>query len=221
MEPDLYGMAPQGVTMHSARMFLRDVTRDSLEKMADDAIRSATLLKSAHVDLLLFGCTSGSLIKGVEWERNIVQKLTRSTGIPTITTAGAVIEALRYMKATRVSVFTPYTAEINHLEKRFLKEHGFIVDKILGLGYTDNLAIGTVTPETILNHIKPDESSDTVFISCTNLPVLTLIENLEALHQKPVITSNQASMWLALRYLNQPFRKGYGKLLRSPNVGVV
>jgi len=37
MEPDLYKMAPRGVTVHTARMLLRAVTVEGLAEMAGEA----------------------------------------------------------------------------------------------------------------------------------------------------------------------------------------
>ena len=99
MEPDLYRMAPKGVTVHTARMMLREVTPEGLEEMAGEASRAARLLKTADVDMLAYGCTSGSLIRGVEWEKSLKKRLEETAGVPAVTTAGAVVEGLRVLGA--------------------------------------------------------------------------------------------------------------------------
>jgi len=213
MEPDFYRMAPEGVTVHSARMHLEDVTPESLERMAGEAEQAAGLLSTADLDVMVFGCTSGSLIRGVEWEKSLVRKTEKASNTPTVTTAGAVVEALRALDAQKIRVFTPYTDAVNRLENTFLEAHGFQVDSIRGLGLVDNLKIGRVTPEEITRLVDADRGADCLFISCTNLPVVHLIQTLEEKHRKPVVTSNQASMWAALRRLGLPGLEGYGALL--------
>ena len=213
MEPDFYQMAPPGVTVHTARMLLREVTPDALEEMAGEATRAARLLKTADVDILAYGCTSGSLIRGVEWEKSLKVRLEETAGVPAVTTAGAVVEGLSTLGAERVSVFTPYTGVVNMHERSFLEAHGYEVETIRGLGLTDNQRIGRVSGEQLESFIAPVPGSDAVFVSCTNLPVIHLIEKLEEKHRLPFVTSNQATMWAALRGLDQSNVDGYGTLL--------
>jgi maleate isomerase len=215
MESDFYAMAPDGVSTHTARMMLSDVTPDSLKSMAEDAVNAAKLLSTAGVDVIVYGCTSGSLLKGVEWEASLVKRLQNATGIPTITTVGAVVEALKVVSATKVAVVTPYIDELNSLEKVFLEANGFSVASIRGLGYTDNLAIGKVSPGEIHGLIDLSSETDCLFISCTNLPVVGMIQELESKYNVPVVTSNQASLWLALRSLGLGPVEGYGSLFRD------
>jgi maleate isomerase len=213
MEPDFYQMAPPGVTVHTARMLLREVTPEALEEMAGEATRAARLLKTANVDILAYGCTSGSLIRGVDWEKSLKVRLEETAGVPAVTTAGAVVDGLRTLRAERVSVFTPYTGAVNMHERSFLEAHGYRVDTIRGLGLTDNQRIGRVSGEQLESFIVPAPGSDAVFVSCTNLPVVHLIEALEEKHRLPFVTSNQATMWAALRGLNKSNIDGYGALL--------
>jgi maleate isomerase len=214
MEPDFYRMAPEGVTVHSARMTLRSVTVERLEEMSGEATKAAELLATAGVGVIVFGCTSGSLLKGVEWERSLVSRIRDETGIPTVSTAGAVVEGLKSLGVHRVSVATPYTEDINLLEKRFLEAHGFVVEAIQGLGLVDNLEIAAVSPERVMELVgEVAGDSDGVFISCTNLPVVSLISGLEAGLGRPLVASNQASMWAVLRALRHRGVDGYGKLL--------
>ena len=90
MEPDFYRMAPLGLTVHSARILLEDVTPESLERMAGEAEQAAMLLATAEVNLIVYGCTSGSLIRGVEWEASLASRVEVASGTRTVTTAGAV-----------------------------------------------------------------------------------------------------------------------------------
>jgi maleate isomerase len=215
MEPEFYSIVPKGVTVHTARMLLKDVTPESLENMADEAVKAAELLATAEIDVMVYGCTSGSLVKGVAWEAALADRLQRATSTRTITTAGAVVDALKEVKAHDVMVATPYIDELNQLEERFLEAHGFQVTGIKGLGLTDNQLIGKVKPKEILSLINPSQGVDSLFISCTNLPVVSLIQSIESRYHIPVVTSNQASLWSALSFLGQVPVEGYGSLLKD------
>ena len=216
MEPDFYAMAPRGVTVHTARMRLSEVTPEALILMAEDSQRAANLLTDAGVDIIVYGCTTGSLVGGVQWEEDLVRCIEKGTGIPAVSTSSAVVGALRTLGVKRIGVATPYSEELNNLEKRFLDDLGFQVTAMRGLGLLDNLDIGRVGRET-LEELTGEvvEEADAVFISCTNLPALGLIDGFEKEYGKPVVTSNQASMWAALRGRVSPGVQGYGLLMRN------
>lgn len=214
MEPDFYGMAPGDVTIHSARMLLERVTLEELEAMSLEALRAGALLATAGVDVLIYGCTSGSLLKGVEWEERLVSRIEEETSIPCVSTAGAVVEGLMALGVDRLGVATPYTDDINDLERLFLEAHGFEVSTIQGLQLTDNHDIAAVSSEKIVELVEEvSVDCEGVFISCTNLPAVPLISRLESQLGRPVVTSNQASMWGALKALGRDGVEGYGRLL--------
>ena len=216
MEPDFYGMAPEGVSVHTARMRLDEVTPDGLIRMADDAEKGAALLATAGVDVIVYGCTTGSLVGGVKWEESLVRSIHENTGVRAMSTSGAVVEALRALSARRVGVATPYTDVLNRLETEFLEDHGFQVAAIEGLGLVNNLEIGRVERGVIEGLVEAVAGeADTIFVSCTNLPALNLIDGLERRHGRPVVTSNQASLWAALRDSGVKEITGYGELLRD------
>ena len=216
MEPDFYTMAPKGVTVHTARMRLSEVTRDALIQMAEDTEKSTDLLATAGVDVIVYGCTSGSLVDGVEWEEMLVERIEKGTGIPAVSTSGAVIEALRTLGAEQIGVATPYSEELNALEKTFLENLGFQVSSMKGLGLLDNLSIGRVSLRTVEALVqKVADKADTIFISCTNLHAVDLIKSLEEELGKPVVTSNQASMWATLRGKISYGVDGFGELMKK------
>jgi len=216
MEPEFYEMAPEGVSVHSARMRLEDVTREGLIEMAGEAKKAAGLLATAGVGVIVYGCTTGSLVGGVDWEESLVGGIENETGIRTVSTGGAVVEAIIALGGGRVAVATPYTDDLNDLERAFLESRGVEVTAIRGLGLVRNLDIGRTGWETVEGLAKSVvDGSDLVFISCTNLPTIRIIRKLERELKRPVVTSNQASMWAALRGSGVTGLEEYGELLRS------
>ena len=58
--------------------------------------------------------------------------------------------------------------------------------------------------------------SDALLIACTDLPTLPLVPDLEAALGVPVVTSNNATLWAALRAAGIGDRlEGLGRLLSS------
>lgn len=204
MEMELHSALPEGVSLHTARMPLKDITEEELLKMGSFAVESAKLLKDADIDIILYGCTSGSFIGGVNFEAELEERIEREVNVSVITTSTAVIEALKILDAQQIIVTTPYTEEINQREKEFLEANEFEVLDIRGLGIINNLRVGKLEPYEVYRMAKAMfmDEADAIFISCTNLRTFEIIEALEKDLGVPVVTSNQASLWLALRELD-------------------
>jgi maleate isomerase len=218
MEPEFSKIMPEGVSVHTARLKLVNVDAESLRKMAERSVEAAEDLATAEVDLIVYGCTTGSLLEGSRWEEELRLRMEKATGITVITTAQAVVKSLKALGARKISVATPYIEELNEREKRFLEENGFKVIKIKGLGIVRNTEIGKQPPWVAYRlalEVARDSDADVLFISCTNFRTLEVINYLEETLQIPVISSNTSSAWLALRTLGIRDSINYGKLLRE------
>jgi len=216
MEKEFNEMKNRNITIHSARMKLKNVAINNLIEMEREAEKEALKLADAMVDVIAYGCTTGSLIKGKEHATKIERKIERITGTPTIATANAILRAIKELDIKKISLATPYIEELNRKEKEFLEANGIKVLKMVGLGIRENIKIGRVKPETVYNlALKANiKNSDGLLISCTNLRTIEVIEKLEEELKKPVISSNTATLWNMLRKVN--YRKkisGYGTLL--------
>lgn len=217
MEPEFREIIPPHITIHATRISRSTdkVTVDSLLEMERNTEEAARLLAMTRPNVIIFGCTSGSLIMGVGWDRKIIEKIATVTPIPAITTSTAVVEALNSLKAKKIAILTPYIEEINEREKGFLEGNGFQVLKIAGLGISDSPKIAEVPLSEVhrLAVQTNEKEADALFISCTNFPTIGIIDRLERELGKPVVTSNQASAWYALKRMGKKERiKGFGSL---------
>ncbi|WP_258084015.1 maleate cis-trans isomerase family protein [Thermococcus thermotolerans] len=204
MEMELHSAIPEGVSLHTARVPLRNVTEEELVKMNTLAVEAARLLRDAGVEMILYGCTSGSFIGGKDYEKELESRIEEEVNVPVVSTSTAVVEALKMLDARDILVITPYTDEINEREKEFLEANEFNVLDTRGLGIEDNTQIGKLEPYEAYRLAKASfmDEADAVFISCTNLRTFEIIEPLEEDLGIPVVTSNQASLWLALREMD-------------------
>lgn len=220
IEPEFQMMAPDGVAIHVARAFQDGPQEPALYKQIAENVELASRdLGSARVDVIAFGCTSCTYFVPAD---EIRETMTRMSGAPAVLTAEAVVEALKAIGAQRIALATPRTDFVNRRETEWLGEQGLDVVSIQGLqlGETalERANIGRVPPEVAfrLGAAVDRPEADAVFISCTNLPSLTIIDRLEKELGKPVITSNQATFWSALRMMGSTARlTGYGKLLED------
>lgn len=219
MEPELYRMSPPGITYHVARLHVERADAAGLLGMLPEVERATREVMSAGCEAVLYGCTSGSFIKGAGFDREVAALVGQHAGpVPVIPTATALLEAIAHLGLRRVAVGTPYIDEINEQARKFLEGGGVAVISLRGLQIRQARAIGDVVPEQVveLALAADDPRAEGIVLSCTNLRTTEVIEDLEKRLAKPVVTSNQASLWAVLRRLgySEPV-DGYGILLRS------
>lgn len=203
MERDFHRFIPDGIGIATARVPFTIPTPEGLMDMVSHLEQTCEVFKRYTHDVIMFGCTSGSLIGGPEFDQKLIKLIEDTTGDPGLTTSTAVIEAFRHLGVSRPSVITPYPDDTNEVEKQFLEYHGLTVNTISGMDndYV-NVSICDIEPSYVYQKVKKlaKQGADSLFISCTGLNVLDLIEICETDFGIPVITSNQATLWASLRH---------------------
>ncbi len=215
-EFEFHKVAPNDVALVTAVMPFPTATPEALIKLSDYALECAITLAREDPDLILFCCTAGSFIEGFGYDKEIIKRIEDRVGIPTTTTSTAVIDALHALKVQKLNVVTPYLDVITEQERLFLVDSGFKVTSIKGLDLSVPSEVAKVTSETMHKLLKEifTEDAEAVFISCTGLAVIDLIETLERELKRPALTSNQVNIWSALRKIGIKDKiEGYGKLL--------
>ena len=177
------------------------ITPDSLKAMAGEITRSAGLiLPQLSVDVMAFGCTSGSLYIGPETVHTRIKKVHPNALCTTPIEAAS--QALSILEARSIALITPYEKDINLQLTTFLQENVCNVAIVGSWNEPIDARVGRISADTIREaalEFGGSDSVDAVFISCTNLRALNLIGDLESKLDKPVISSNQALGWHCLR----------------------
>jgi maleate isomerase len=172
-------------------------------------------LSDAEIAVVGYGCTSGSFYRGRRHQMEIEAKIEKVSKAPCVSTAWAVVSALKALEVDHVVIATPYTDRINELEKRYLESNGLEVVDLKGLGLINNMEIGKQEPVVAYNlarRLRYSEA-DGVFISCTNFRTMEIIENLEKEIEKPVLSSNSATAWAMLKKVRLENRiRGFGTI---------
>ncbi|MFA5489175.1 MAG: hypothetical protein WC284_08140 [Candidimonas sp.] len=219
METEFWRIAPEGVSVHSARIAGgRDGTPEELRSMESASEHAASEIAMVEPDVVVYGCTSGSFFEGPEWNERICEKLSVITGAPTVTTAGAMVACLKAGGHAKVDVVTPYVDLTNARLKQFLALQGIAVGKLATFDMLDMFDHAKVLPEEIYRKVKETVTSESeaVFISCTQLRALEVVDMLERDLGKPVYSAVQASAWQAYSLMNvDPGIMDGGSLLRS------
>lgn len=221
MDQEFNKLVPNGVSVHVTRLFHTSSSLEGLSSLYDNIERAAEELATARVNIIVFGCTSGGLIKGKSYEEDIRNKIAKASGnIPAVTVIGSVIDALNLLKINKLIVATPYIPEVYKAEKIFMENLGFKVLDIRGLDIEDSVSISYEQPAASYNLAKKmaldNNGAEGIFISCTNFRTIEIIDKLEKDTKLPVITAVQATLWNCLKKVNcdEPI-PGYGRLLET------
>tara|TARA_B100001769_G_C21851897_1_gene461744 strand:- start:127 stop:687 length:561 start_codon:yes stop_codon:yes gene_type:complete len=177
---------------------------------------SEDILPNEKLDCVVYGCTSGTVATGYENIKNKINKAKPEAQVTTPSTAA--LNALKKLNIKKISIFTPYSKVLNDDVLNYFRKENFIVTSNSYFGITNDLDIGKVDPnylyEILCNMDLGD--ADALFISCTALPALSLIDKLEKKLNKIVLSSNQVLIWDTLQSIgkNQSI-KGFGKLFNT------
>jgi maleate isomerase len=220
-EPEFWRMTPEGVSCHFHRIAFRGEGSDNqvletlrkVEKSVGEATEMICHVRPAVVALTGTGV---SFIGGYGYDQKIIQQIKeKSGGLPATTTSSSVIDALKKMGVKKISMATPYLEPVAKIGMKFVEDNGIRVLELKWLGKA-GFDIAEVSRETLYHLVKAVEhpESEAIFISCTTLHTIELIEYLEADLKKPVITSNQATFWNMLRLAGVNDKiEGFGQLL--------
>lgn len=195
------------------------ITPDTLKAMQGEITRAASLiLPDLSVDVMAYGCTSGSLFIGPQAIHKLIHEV-HPNAVCT-TPIEAATAALKALGARNIGLITPYTDEINQRLREHLRLNRFKVPIMGSWNEPVDAKVGRISPESIRKvvlDLGSSEEVDTIFISCTNLRALRILEELENELDKPVISSNAALGWHCLRLAQINARlPQYGRLLEQP-----
>jgi len=212
-------LLPTGVSIHYTRLPVKRPTYEAMLHMADHVEEAASLLADAKVDIIAFSCTAGSFIKGAGYDQEIIDRITRATGLPATTMTTAVVASLKALGIRKLVLITPYVEQMNKIEKAVLESAGFQVLAYRGLGLDNVSKQYEAEPlrwYDLVKEMKHPEA-DGYFVSCGGIRAVDIIEQAEKAVGKPVVTSYQTLVWHCLRKigLQEPV-EGFGRLLRIP-----
>ena len=219
METEFWRIAPAGVSVHTARISGgREGTPEELRGMEEASKQAARDVGMVEPNVIVYGCTSGSFFEGPQWNKRISDQLSDIAKAPTVTTAGAMAACLLAGGHRKVDVVTPYVAVTNERLKQFLKAHGVEVTKLGTFDMLDMFDHAKIQPEEIYRKVKEISTpeAEAVFVACTQLRALEVLDMLERDLGKPVYSAVQASAWQAYQAMGlDPGITDCGSLLRS------
>lgn len=225
-EGELWAMAPEGVSLHAARVPLGwrgprdlapigfDVVRAFAEPPHVDA--AAELLAEAPLNVIVYAFTSSSYVLGPDGDSALKTRLEgRTRGIPVLVTGLSAGLALRALGLRRVALIHPpwYTADLHQRGTTYFQAQGFEVVSADAVGLP--LAQVDLQPSQVYDwvtaHVPP--AAEALFFGGNGFRMVAAIKALEEALGRPVLSANQVLLWHALRLARVPVPvRNYGQL---------
>jgi len=193
------------------------LTNETLAKMSDDITEvTKDILPDQKIDCVAYGCTSGTVAAGYDVIKEKVNLAKPESKVTTPITAA--IKALNKLGINKISIFTPYTKTINDSVVGYFEKENINVNSLTYFDIDSDLDIGKVDEDHLFDVLSKIDLADSeaLFVSCTALPVLSIINKLEKKLNKVVLSSNQTLIWDSLNEINYKEKiDGFGKLFKS------
>jgi maleate isomerase len=217
-EPEFTRILPDGLTLHAARLPLRTVDPASTARIVEDIETESRKLADADVDAIVLAATAPTSRNGIGYDQELIVRIESASGKPATTASTALIQALKALDVKRLVLGAPWSESVNVTAAAFVEASGFTVLAHNAIGHISNLEIGLLDQQTAyemgLAVDRPDAQA--VVLACGNWLTTGIVDRLEAALGKPVLTTNQVSLWAVLRladYHAPVF--GWGRLLRE------
>ena len=193
------------------------LTSENLKKMSNNITEiSDDILPNEKLDCVVYGCTSGTITSGYS---SIKKKINLAKPDAKVTTPStAAVNALKKLGLKKISIFTPYSKALNDEVVDYFKKENFEITTNSYFDISNDLDIGKVDENYLYETLCEMDlgKAEALFISCTGLPALSIIDKLEKKLNKTVLSSNQVLIWDTLQSIGKRDRiEGFGRLFKS------
>ncbi|MDA7573002.1 racemase [Candidatus Pelagibacter sp.] len=190
------------------------LTNENLIKMSQKVTEvTKDILPEERIDCVAYGCTSGTIAAGYDSIEKKIKKAKPETIVTTPSTSS--IKALKKLEVKKIAIFTPYSKKLNDEVLNFFKKENFEITANSYFGIESDIDIGKVDPNYLYEILSKMDlnGAEVLFISCTALPALSIIETLEKELDIIVLSSNQTLIWDTLNSINNKETvNGFGKI---------
>jgi maleate isomerase len=195
-----------------------NLTPDTIAQMAIDLPQAASLFPpAAQFDAIGYACTSGTTLIGADRVTQLVSNSARTRNVTNPLTAS--IAAFAALDVRSVAIVSPYIATVATPIRNAFLAAGLNVPATISFGEDVEANVARIDPRSIHEaalKVGQTPGVEAVFLSCTNLRTLDIIDDLEARLGLPVVSSNQALAWHMANVPSAPLAaNGPGTLLRS------
>ncbi|MEE2805260.1 MAG: arylmalonate decarboxylase [Pseudomonadota bacterium] len=208
VEPEFHQMAPSGVSNHTNRFQLSNMSLQSdadflrlVEEIKENLDQAIDGLVPAALDHIIIGISAESFWDGAEGADAIKDRLSDRAGVSITLGSDAARHAIRAVGAHHLAVLTPYWPVADERVRHYFGQCGFEVRRLIGLKATSPINIAEQDNATLTQALYDldGDDIDAIVQVGTNLSMVRLAANQEKIIGKPVIAINTALYWHALR----------------------
>jgi maleate isomerase len=217
-EPEFVQMLPASVSLHVTRLSLSRIDPDSTLSIVAELEKESRKLADAAVDIVVLAATAPSTRMGKGYDAQLIKRMEEASGKPATTAATAMLDAFAALSVRRVALAAAWSETTNKWVAAFLESHGIEVLSQVAMGVVSNNEVGRLHPDTAFEHGRQADrkDADAVFLACGNWWTAAIVEKLEHAAGKPVLTTNNMTLWHALKKMGATEGvSGYGRLLRE------
>jgi len=201
VEEQAWRHLPADIIPHITRLAMTNRHKVPLDQLIPRIAQATELLADSDCDVTVLQCTGTSMSGGIAMEANVLAAMEKVSGRPALSAASSLVSAFTTLKAKKL-VFLSETRQDEHAQKlNFLHKSGYTILADRAVGLAGSAEYCSAPPQLWFDEamkLRNDEA-DLYFISCANIRSIDVIEDLEKELGRPVVTSNQAAFWCALR----------------------
>ena len=191
-----------GVAFYESRLEnAAEISAETLAEMDERIAPAVSLIRPGEpMDVIAFGCTSGAMVIG---EEQVFARIREARpGIAATTPITGALAGCKALGVRRIALLTPYVRAINDWMGDYIAARGIDIARIGSFEHANDNEVARIDDASLRRAVVAlgeDPDVDAVFVSCTSLRLAALIPALEAAISKPVLSSNYAMAWHALR----------------------
>jgi maleate cis-trans isomerase len=208
-------LLPADLQVHVARLGKGGASAFAPSNDADIDYQSR-LLGTAKVEAIGLAQTSASLF-AENYDEDVTRRMSAGAGVPAVTSAQAVGQALQALGIRRVAIASPYSPPVIERARHYYEsKYGLEVVALHSFDASDAYMIGKLGPENAHDAFKQMDRPEieAFMVPGGNFPTMTFVAKWEREFGKPVVTTNQAALWAMLRIMSVPTKlPGLGRLL--------
>jgi maleate isomerase len=186
------------------------VSDKELRDMDAQAERCVIELSDAQCDVLVYACLVAVMVQGPGAHERIECRLTdiaqnAGSNARLISSAGALVDSLRALNASRVAIVTPYVPALAAKVIDYLGGENIEVTAVQNLGVDDNQAVGRIHGSQVLDAVQKLDLSNVdalVLSACVQMPSLGILDEVRQVLDLPVLTAASATADSILRDLS-------------------
>ncbi|MBE3086716.1 MAG: aspartate/glutamate racemase family protein [Bacteroidetes bacterium] len=218
IETEIKPILPEGVILHVTKIHAYGFDTESIIERGKNANRAVQELSADNVDVIIYCCLATSLIMGKNWNKEFTDRTSELRRCPIITAFDATVTGLKELNLSKIGLVSPYPRDVHKLLPKAFAKVGIQVVAEVNNPIEDIDEVPKVNPSRVYDMARKvfSKVAEGICIVATDLPTSSVIQALEADLGIPVVTTNQAIIYVALKQigvnLNLP---NYGMLLKA------